>query len=560
MVHFFGRSTELHEVEELVISCQLVAILGMGGIGKTAFCVKRAQNIQEKFDYIILRQLLTSPPLKQLLVDLIKFLSNQQDVNLPNSVDQLLSKLLDYLRESRCLVIIDNFEGVLQGKNYAGQYQKDREDYGDLLRQVSEVKHKSCLMVTSREKPKEVSTLETITGPIRSLLLTGLNVSDVKNIFAQELCSFSASQDEWEELVQFYNGNPFFLKLVSKYIKDVFFGKISDFLREKNLRETNMNKFLRWHFNRLTDKEKEVVYWLAIHREPVSFLELKEDLLSLNSKNQLGNTLQSLQRRFPLERTEKAERFSLHPIFIDYITEQLIIKVKKEIINGKINILKTYGLLNVLTKEYVIDNQCRLILKPIEEIITEPKALGSKIRFEQRLIQILSMLQKESPLQPGYAAGNIFNLLCHLKENYFCSSRTTLRGYDFSHLTIWQVSFKKVNLYDVNFSYSKIAKSTFTQFFGSIFSVAFSPDGGLLAIGDTKAEIHVFRVRDSEKLFVCKGHIHRVWSVTFSPDSQMLASGSGDHTVKIWDVRNGQCLKTLEGHTNWVQSVAFSPD
>jgi WD40 repeat protein len=56
------------------------------------------------------------------------------------------------------------------------------------------------------------------------------------------------------------------------------------------------------------------------------------------------------------------------------------------------------------------------------------------------------------------------------------------------------------------------------------------------------------------------GHTWSVWSVAFSPDGRLLASGSGDETIKLWEVATGREVRTLTGHTNDVTSVAFSPD
>ena len=57
-----------------------------------------------------------------------------------------------------------------------------------------------------------------------------------------------------------------------------------------------------------------------------------------------------------------------------------------------------------------------------------------------------------------------------------------------------------------------------------------------------------------------KGHRGAVYSVAYSPDGRLLASGSADHTVKLWDPSSGACFATLVGHSSEVNCVSFSPD
>jgi WD40 repeat protein/tetratricopeptide (TPR) repeat protein len=100
---------------------------------------------------------------------------------------------------------------------------------------------------------------------------------------------------------------------------------------------------------------------------------------------------------------------------------------------------------------------------------------------------------------------------------------------------------------------------------GPVWSVAFSPDGRRIASissdrQNSKWSVNVWDALARQEALTLKGHTNTVMSVAFSPDGSRLASASKDGTVKVWDSSTGQEALTLKGHTNIVMSVAFSPD
>ena len=91
-------------------------------------------------------------------------------------------------------------------------------------------------------------------------------------------------------------------------------------------------------------------------------------------------------------------------------------------------------------------------------------------------------------------------------------------------------------------------------------SIAFSPDGSLLASGSEDSVVRLW-IPDTETLqATLHGHAASVLSVAFSSDGSLLASGSADGTVRLWNPHTEALQATLHGHTASVLSVAFSPD
>ncbi|MBE9017617.1 hypothetical protein IQ272_16005 [Chroococcidiopsidales cyanobacterium LEGE 13417] len=545
---FYGRIEEIAKLEQWVLEdrCRVVALLGMGGIGKTSLAVKLATQIQDRFEYVRWISLRDAPPVETVLAQAIQFLSDEQEIDLSESIGERISRLLFYLRSSRCLLILDNAESILCSGSRAGQYQEGYEGYGELLKRAGETPHNSCLLLTSREKPKDLVPLEGKKLLVRSLPLNGLKATDGEKIF--KIKGVSGASEELEVLVDRYAGNALALKIVATTIQDVFDGSVSEFLKHNTVVFGDIHELLEQQFERLIDLEQAIVYWLAINREPVSLSELRSDFVTPVPQAKFIEAVESLSRRSLVEKTEAL--FTLQPVVIEYVTERLVAQVCLEICSEKIAFFNSYALMKAQGKDYVKDTQIRLILKPVSDRLLS--ILRTKKSLEKQLNKIRVTLQERSPLEPGYAAGNILNLLCHLE--------TDLNGYDFSNLSVWQADLRNVKLHDVNFQNADLAKSSFAETFGGVMSVAFSPDGKLLAMGDTNGEIRLYQLADGQPILTCKAHTNWVTSLAFSPDGSMLASSSTDYAVKLWDVATGQCLHNLQGHNNEVWSVVFNPD
>jgi WD40 repeat protein len=106
----------------------------------------------------------------------------------------------------------------------------------------------------------------------------------------------------------------------------------------------------------------------------------------------------------------------------------------------------------------------------------------------------------------------------------------------------------------------------------SIKSLAFSSDGSTLAVGgDTVSDyvdakyVEIWDINEKKIIHVLDGHSDLVYSVAFSPDGQLLASGSKDGNVKLWNVKSGKETLPLPEQSNGdsraeITSVAFSSD
>ncbi|HXQ38643.1 MAG TPA: helix-turn-helix domain-containing protein, partial [Anaerolineales bacterium] len=132
---FVNRTTEIAEITQRLNNpnCRLLTLIGPGGIGKTRLAMRVAANCVEQFDdgvYFASLHPLASPEF--ILSAIIDVVSPQS-----RSGSDLKHQLLQYLREKALLLVLDNFEHLLEG--------------ADTLTEILEAAPNVKLLVTSRE-------------------------------------------------------------------------------------------------------------------------------------------------------------------------------------------------------------------------------------------------------------------------------------------------------------------------------------------------------------------------------------------------------------------------
>ncbi|MEG4489523.1 ATP-binding protein [Microcoleus sp. D2_18a_B4] len=323
---FYNRTSELTTLKQWILEnrTRLITIYGLSGIGKTALTLQLIPEIKHEFDYIIYRSLRNYPPLQTLQTNLIQFLCRGgAPVPAPAAEERATTgglPLLEHLRSSRCLLILDDVQTIFTPRQLAGHYQPGYENYGIFFKQLAESSHNSCLILLSWEKPREIAPLEGENRPCKSLQLNGLG-PEAGEIFREKRL---AEEEKWSQLIDLYRGNPLWLNIVATMIQDLFGGSVSEFLSYDTLFLGDLESLLHQQCDRLFDSEKQVISWLASEVEPVEISKISANLEL--SPSALLQAVQSLGRRLLIEKVKQGEKtlFTLQPVLMEYVKNQFL--------------------------------------------------------------------------------------------------------------------------------------------------------------------------------------------------------------------------------------------
>jgi WD40 repeat protein len=556
-----GRQAELQILQEWieVDAAKLVVLWGLGGVGKATLAQQLAPSVQSQFPQRAWRSLQDAPAFSQFL-----------DALLPpptSATDDRLDQLIRILQQSRCLLVLDNWDAILGDRRAVAQ---DQAAYQELLRRVSTVQHQSCVIIITRAQPPEMALLENQRS--RSHHVLGLTATAAQAML-QHLPGFQhlpleTQSLEFRELVERCGGNPLKLKIIATMINDVFGGDISKFLQQGAMGGlSEINTLLGEQIEWLNDAEATLLYSIATLGGKANFTQLRQTVcVTLTDRpDQLIDptpwmeALQSLQRRALIEpeSSRQGDRFQLHPVIREFLLTRLIQTVVTELetppqLPQALRFIRTYPFYQAQapfrTRRFQLDF---IVTKLTSEL---QRRYGDPAQIKTAIAAALAILQGQGPIQTGYAAGNLINLLLRLPID--------VTGMDLSRLVIRQVSWRTAVLRDVNLRDATCLDCTFQGVLSGVFALTFHPNNTELFTGDGNGRITRWNLESGEQISSQKAHSDWIRSLVYDPIGHHLISASDDHKIKIWDVTAKAEIKknrTLRSHTDQIHALAIHP-
>ena len=366
--YFLGRSSALATLSQWIQGdrCRLVAIVGLKGSGKTRLGVKLAQQVKDDFQILSWRSLKNGQSLTQLLDDWSNEIAPRRAFCLTSSTEEQVSDFLQLLREFRSLLILDDWESLLQSQALAGTLQPGYQDYHYFLHRISQEIHQSCLLILSEETPQGFTVWETAKLAVRKWELKGWG--QTAKTFLQD--QGMKGEKSWDHFLQVVGDLPLNLILTSSVVRDLFAGEVGQFLTFNPLGLlSETRQLMQEQLSRLSQPEWHLLYGLLLQEKEATLREIQQ-------KSQLTamtclSLIQSLQARSLI--TLHQGKLMLTPYLLPGILLAIAQTLRQELKHYSQNqnrsqfvILARYDLSKLFSPKQPLANSFRLIWQALD--------------------------------------------------------------------------------------------------------------------------------------------------------------------------------------------------
>ncbi|MGL5804483.1 MAG: NB-ARC domain-containing protein [Xenococcaceae cyanobacterium] len=328
IVRCLGRNCELEKLSQWIEDeqCRIVFVTSAIGLGKTTLVVKFAEQIQKQFDCVIWRSLQNAPSVDKLVDDLLCFFSKQHSEDSLDTIDSKILRLLSYLDQYRCLIVLDDLHTILDSGNNVGQYRNDCQQYAQLLNSLASARHRSTSIAIGWDKPKEFDSPSR--EQVRHLVLEPLQSSILERIFGEQL-PLHQFKESWQLLCDRYACNPKLLEIAISTIQKYFDGNIEQFFLLKPPIVAEIRDILDLQFERLSKLERKIAYLLALEYSAVNPDKISLELITNVSRIDLLKSLAKLEQLYLIDKQETV--YLLSPLAKDYLKCKLFEQICEQL-------------------------------------------------------------------------------------------------------------------------------------------------------------------------------------------------------------------------------------
>lgn len=329
---FYGRKTELTTLHHWIgrEHVRLIAILGTCGIGKSALTAVLTEEIAEadqepghNFARIIWRSLHDAPSCNELLREWLQQLGVEPSYLPALSFDQLTTRLFALLREQRCLLVLDGLDIIFAPASpgdpwFEERYRPGYAAYEQLLRLFFQRRHRSCLVLNSRIRPKALARLDERNGAFHCLELDGIAPSDTAELLAAHGVTMPGEASA--HLHHIYGGSPLLLHQAADLIRDFFAGDAAMFMDEDLLFVGEIGAALARQLANLPALQQQIMQTLADAGRPLSAQALWIQLTPSPDKRSYFRASQDLCNLYFVRQDDSCLRLAAP--FGDYLSSQ----------------------------------------------------------------------------------------------------------------------------------------------------------------------------------------------------------------------------------------------